>query len=197
MNASKSLRSLSLILVLSILLLPLSAAQAAPGDTTRVSVASDGTQGNGESSGLSISADGRYVLFSSDSRSMPAFNSHRQGGLFLRDAERTRFDLLMCLSGMDYTGGKLGVVYHLNSTSLHHSITLKVQVTADAPHVESVAQVWKTANWHEREAFDMFGIVFDNHPDLRRILLPDDWEGHPLRKDYQVPEYYNGMKVPY
>ena len=110
----------------------------------------------------------------------------RDIGLFLRDDERTRFDLLMCLSGMDYTGGKLGVVYHLNSTSLHHSITLKVQVTADAPHVESVAQVWKTANWHEREAFDLFGILFDNHPDLRRILLPDDWEGHPLRKDYPV-----------
>lgn len=116
---------------------------------------------------------------------------------FLRDDERLKFDSLMCLSGMDYTGGKLGVVYHLDSIALTHKITLKAQVTVDNPHVASVAQVWKCADWHEREAFDMFGIVFDGHPDLRRILMPDDWDGHPLRKDYKVPAYYNGMKVPY
>lgn len=121
----------------------------------------------------------------------------KEVALFLRDDERMKFDLLMCLSGMDYTGGKLGVVYHLDSTVLKHRITLKVQVPADSPHVESVEEVWKTANWHEREAFDLFGIIFDHHPDLRRILMPDDWDGHPLRKDFQVPEYYNGMKVPY
>ncbi len=121
----------------------------------------------------------------------------RDIALFLRDDERMKFDLLMCLSGMDYTGGKLGVVYHLDSTTLRHKITLKVQVPAADPHVGSVESVWKTANWHEREAFDLYGVIFDGHPDLRRILLPDDWEGHPLRKDYQVPEYYNGMKVPY
>jgi NADH-quinone oxidoreductase subunit C len=117
--------------------------------------------------------------------------------LFLRDSDDLRFDALMCLSGMDYTKGKLGVVYHLNSMSLGHKITLRVEVPADAPHCQSVEAVWKTANWHEREAYDMIGVVFDGHPDLRRILLPYDWEGHPLRKDYQVPEYYNGMKVPY
>jgi NADH-quinone oxidoreductase subunit C len=118
-------------------------------------------------------------------------------GTFLRDNESTRFNVLMCLSGMDYTGGKFGVVYHLDSTALNHKITLKVQVAGDSLHVASVEQVWKTANWHEREAFDMYGIVFDGHPDLRRILLPNDWEGYPLRKDYKVPEYYQGMKVPY
>lgn len=117
--------------------------------------------------------------------------------LFLRDDERMKFDTLMCLSGMDYTGGKLGVVYHLDSIALKQKITLKVQVTAENPHVQSVESVWKTANWHEREAFDLIGIIFDGHPDLRRIMMPYEWEGYPLRKDYQVPEYYNGMKVPY
>jgi NADH-quinone oxidoreductase subunit C len=115
----------------------------------------------------------------------------------LRDDERMQFDTLMLLTGMDYSGGKLGVVYHLASTKLNHKIVLKVEVTAANAHVQSVESVWKTADWHEREAFDMIGIIFDGHPDLRRILMPDDWEGHPLRKDYKVPEYYNGMKVPY
>ena len=117
--------------------------------------------------------------------------------LFLRDQEKMHFDTLNLLTGMDYTGGKLGVVYHLSSTKLLHKIVLKVEVPADNPHVQSVESVWKTADWHEREAFDMFGLIFDGHPDLRRILMPDDWEGYPLRKDYKVPEYYNGMKVPY
>jgi NADH-quinone oxidoreductase subunit C len=123
--------------------------------------------------------------------------SIREVSLFLRDDERTLFDSLMCLSGMDYTGGTLGVVYHLNSTTRGHKIVLKVNVTAGNPHCESVEEVWKTANWQEREAYDMYGIVFDGHPDPRRILMPDDWEGYPLRKDYQVPEHYHGMKVPY
>jgi NADH-quinone oxidoreductase subunit C len=121
----------------------------------------------------------------------------RDVALFLRDDPRVACDTLMCLSGVDYTGGKLGVVYHLHSMKWNHKFTLKVEVTVENPHCQSVESVWRTANWHEREAFDLFGIVFDGHPDLRRILLPDDWEGHPLRKDYQVPEYYNGMKVPY
>ena len=117
--------------------------------------------------------------------------------LVLRDDPTTKFDQLMCLSGMDNGGGKLGVVYHLSSSTFSHSITLKVQVPPEALHVESIESIWKTANWHEREAFDMYGIVFDGHPDLRRILMPDDWDGYPLRKDYKVPEYYHGMKVPY
>jgi NADH-quinone oxidoreductase subunit C len=116
---------------------------------------------------------------------------------FLRDEDSFVFDSLMCLSGIDYTGGKLGVVYHLHSIKWNHKITLKVDVTVDKPNCQSVESIWKTANWHEREAFDMYGIIFDGHPDLRRILMPYDWEGHPLRKDYQVPEFYNGMKVPY
>jgi NADH-quinone oxidoreductase subunit C len=121
----------------------------------------------------------------------------RDVALFLRDTDGLQFDALMCLTGMDYTKGKLGVVYHLHSMTQGHKITLRVEIPAETPHCQSVESVWKTANWHEREAFDLIGIVFDGHPDLRRILLPYDWEGHPLRKDYQVPEYYNGMKVPY
>lgn len=116
---------------------------------------------------------------------------------FLRDDERTLFDSLMCLSGVDLTKGMLSVVYHLHATRWNHKIVLKVLVPQDNPRVASVESVWKTANWHEREAYDMFGILFDGHPDLRRILMPDDWEGFPLRKDYTVPEFYHGMKVPY
>ncbi len=116
--------------------------------------------------------------------------------LFAKNDERLQFDFLSCLSGVDYKG-KLGVVYHLFSMPLKHKIVLKVEVPTETPVVPSVESVWKTANWHEREAFDMYGIRFEGHPDLRRILLPDDWEGYPLRKDYQTPEFYNGMRVPY
>ena len=118
-------------------------------------------------------------------------------GRFLRDEQKLQFDTLMCLSGMDHTEGKLGVVYHLSSIKWGHKIVLKTEVMVENPSCQSVESVWKTANWHEREAFDLFGIVFDGHPDLRRILNPYDWEGYPLRKDYKVPEFYNGMRVPY
>jgi NADH-quinone oxidoreductase subunit C len=124
-------------------------------------------------------------------------NKIKEVSQYLRDEDALAFDSLMCLSGIDYTGGKFGVVYHLHSIKWNHKITLKVDVTTENMHCQSVESIWKTANWHEREAYDMYGIIFDGHPDLRRILMPYDWEGHPLRKDYQVPEYYNGMKVPY
>jgi NADH-quinone oxidoreductase subunit C len=117
--------------------------------------------------------------------------------LYLRYDEKLLFDSLMCLSGVDYKDGGLGAVYHLHSTEHDHKITLKVIVPKDNPRVPSVEAVWKTANWHEREAYDLFGIIFADHPDLRRILMPYDWEGHPLLKDYQVPEFYQGMKVTY
>jgi NADH-quinone oxidoreductase subunit C len=115
---------------------------------------------------------------------------------FLRDDADLQFDFLSCLSGVDLKG-KLGVVYNIFSMSLKHKVTLKIEVPTENPFVPSVESIWKTANWHEREAFDLYGIIFNDHPDLRRILLPYDWEGHPLRKDYQVPEFYNGMRVPY
>lgn len=117
--------------------------------------------------------------------------------LFLRDEAPFQFDYLMCLSGVEYNDGTLGTVYHLYSMAHNHKIVLRASCTKENPHIQSVSEVWGTANWHEREAFDLYGIVFSDHPDLRRILLPDDWEGYPLRKDYKVPEFYNGMKVPY
>lgn len=116
---------------------------------------------------------------------------------FLRDDPEMAFDYCSCVSGVDYNDGNLGAVYHLNSMTKKHSIVLKAIVPKDQPHVRSAADVWGGALWHEREAYDMVGIMFDGHPDLRRLLLPDDYPGHPLRKDFQVPEYYNGMKVPY
>jgi NADH-quinone oxidoreductase subunit C len=117
--------------------------------------------------------------------------------LYLRDDEQFKFDYLSCLSGFDNGGNIIGVTYNLDSFELKHKVTIKVNVPSDNPHVRTVSTVWLTADWHEREAYDMIGIIFDGHKDLRRILCPYDWEGHPLRKDYEVQEFYNGMKVPY
>ena len=117
--------------------------------------------------------------------------------LFLRDEESLQFDNLSCLSGMDYDKDNLAVVYHLYSYVHHHKLVVKVVVPKSNPIVNTVSDVWAAADWHEREAYDLVGMTFEGHPDLRRILLPEDWEGHPLRKDYKVPEFYRGMKVPY
>lgn len=115
---------------------------------------------------------------------------------YLRDYDDLAFDYLMCLSGVDLIE-KLGIVYHLYSIKHNHKIVLKTEVSKEKPDVMSVAQLWRTADWHEREAYDMYGVNFINHPDLRRILLPDDWAGFPLRKDYVTPEFYNGIRIPY
>jgi len=119
--------------------------------------------------------------------------------LFLRDSSELLFDDLMNLSGVDEPkAGLLSVYYHLGSTKFKHKITLKVSTDRNKPEVSSVTEVWKAADWHEREAYDLLGIIFLNHPDLRRILMPYDWDaGYPLRKDYENPEFYQGMKVPY
>ena len=114
--------------------------------------------------------------------------------VYLHDDPAMQFESLMCLSGVDYED-HMTVVYHLGSSSQRHKITIKAEVGRDTPSVPTVEHVWLVANWHEREAYDMFGIVFEGHSDLRRILCPDDWEGYPLRKDYQVQEYYRGIKV--
>ena len=116
--------------------------------------------------------------------------------LFLRDNDEMLFDYMVILSGMDYKDS-LGVVYHLYSFRHKHRIVLKVILDRENPRVPSVENIWKSANWHEREAWDMYGIVFENHPNLIRILTPYDWEDHPLRKDYKTPEFYHDIKVPY
>lgn len=118
---------------------------------------------------------------------------------FLADTDTLAFDSLMCLSGVDL-GVKeevLSVVYHLHSMKHHHNVVLKTSVSKTDAHIPTVSHIWKTADWHEREAYDLYGILFEGHTDLRRILLPDDWEGFPLRKDYQEPDFYRGMRVPY
>ena len=113
---------------------------------------------------------------------------------FLKDNEDLLFDSLMCLSGVDY-GQELAVVYHLFSMSKRHKIVLKVKLNRESPRVPTVEGVWPVAGFFEREAYDLFGIVFLGHSDLRRLLLPDDWEGHPLRKDYQYPANYQGIPI--
>ncbi len=108
------------------------------------------------------------------------------------------FDNLMCLSAVDYnkeTPPRMEIVYHLFSYKHRHAFVLKVMLPRENPALPTVEGVWGVANWHEREAFDLFGIVFEGHSDMRRILLPDDWEGHPLRKDWVDPDFYNGMHV--
>ena len=117
---------------------------------------------------------------------------------FVKSEPDLLFDNLMNLSGVDYpkeTPPRMEVVYHLLSYKHRHKHALKVFLPRDTPEVHTVEDVWGCANWHEREAFDMFGIRFLGHSDLRRILLPDDWEGHPLRKDWVDPDFYNGLRV--
>ncbi|HJZ90060.1 MAG TPA: NADH-quinone oxidoreductase subunit C [Gemmataceae bacterium] len=134
-------------------------------------------------------------------------------GTFLRDDPRLRFDLLNCISGVDYleTDPKkvakagfephLEVVYHLSSFAHKHRLVLKLilprwkdGVEGQLPEVPTVSGIWSTADWHERETFDLCGVMFTGHPDLRRILLAEDWEGYPLRKDYEFPLEYHGIR---
>jgi len=102
----------------------------------------------------------------------------------LKSNSETQFDYLFCLSGVDW-GEELGVVYHLESTTFRHSIVVKVQTKdRENPVFDSVYDIWATADFHEREVFDFFGIKFNNHPNLKRLFLTEDWVGFPLRKDY-------------
>jgi len=132
---------------------------------------------------------------------------------FLRDDPRLRFDLLNCVSGVDYLepdpkkAPKAGfephleVVYHLQSFAHRHRFVLKVNLPrwkdgkpGRLPEVPTVTGLWPAADWHEREVYDLCGVWFVGHPDPRRMLLAEDWEGHPLRKDYEFPLEYHGIR---
>ena len=132
-------------------------------------------------------------------------------GRTLRDEPALRFNMLQCVTGVDYVQvdpkrkiegePRIELVYHLQSLVHKHFLVLKVTVPrwkggveGQLPEVPSVAGVWSTANWHEREVYDLVGVRFLGHPDLRRILCPEDWQGHPLRKDYQMPLEYHGIR---
>ncbi len=131
----------------------------------------------------------------------------------LRDSTDLEFDFLNCITAVDYleTDPKraarpsfephLELVYHLSSIARRHRLVLKVSLPrwkndtpGVLPEVASVAGLWRTADWHEREVHDLSGVWFVGHPDLRRILCPEDWEGHPLRKDYEMPLEYHGIR---
>jgi NADH-quinone oxidoreductase subunit C len=121
----------------------------------------------------------------------------------MRDDPNLRFEMCASLSGVDYpadpTGRRLHAVYHLLSMTFRRRLRLEVSVTVEDPHIPSVTEVYPTANWQERETWDFFGIVFDDHPALTRIEMPDDWPGHPQRKDYPlggVPVEYKGAEIP-
>jgi len=108
---------------------------------------------------------------------------------YLHDTPEFYFDFIEDLCGMDYLGRKeprFEVVYHLLSHRHKHMIRIRAEVPEDDCAIDSVTDIWNGANWHERECFDLFGVSFAGHPDLRRILLPEDWDGHPLRKDYPL-----------
>jgi NADH-quinone oxidoreductase subunit C len=132
---------------------------------------------------------------------------------YLRDEPRLSFELLNCISGVDYLepdakkAPKAGfephteVVYHLSSFTHKHRLVVKVILPrwkdnqpSELPEVPSVTSIWPTADWHEREVYDLSGVYFTGHPDLRRILLSEDWVGHPLRKDYEFPLEYHGIR---
>ena len=120
----------------------------------------------------------------------------------LRDDERLRFELCSGVSGVHYpedTGRELHAVYHLLSMTHNRRIRLEVTAPDADPHIPSTVAIYPTNDWHERETYDMYGLIFDGHPALTRILMPDDWPGHPQRKDYPlggIPVEYKGATVP-
>jgi NADH-quinone oxidoreductase subunit C len=127
----------------------------------------------------------------------------REVAAFLRDDPRLRLNFLRCVSGVDWLEkGEIEVIYDFMSVrpgaggelwAADNVLAVRLRVPRDGGHLPSVADIWPAADWHEREVFDLFGVIFDGHPDPRRILCPDDWVGHPLRKDYEHPLEYHGI----
>ncbi len=115
---------------------------------------------------------------------------------FLRDHSTLKFEVLSDLTALDWPKDeKIQIVYHLYSYSQRHQIVLKVDLPRDKPKIATTEGIWKVANWFEREVYDLFGVIFEGHSDLRRIMLPEDWVGFPLRKDYVEQEEYAGMST--
>ena len=117
---------------------------------------------------------------------------------FLKEDNELHFDLLADLCGIDMNtkSKRFGVVYNLYSLSSNHRIRIKTFTEEENPKVPTVTGVWGTANWHERETFDMFGIIFEGHPDLRRMYMPDEFEYHPLRKDFPLMGIRGSLELP-
>lgn len=116
----------------------------------------------------------------------------RKAAQFLKDKG---FNLLSAITGVDAPPENIFVIYHFYSINDNLLIHLKVKLQREKPEVDSISSIFPTALWHERETYDLVGVRFKGHPDLRRILLPEDWEGHPLRKDYTQPGEYHGIKT--
>ncbi len=106
---------------------------------------------------------------------------------WLREEPGLQFDYLEFQTCVDYPPDRIELVYYLMSLERNHRIALKVRLPREEPSIPSVSHLWSNADWNEREIYDLFGVNFEGHPDLRRIMMPDDWEGHPLRKDYTHP----------
>ena len=118
---------------------------------------------------------------------------------FLYQDQKLLFDSLSCLTCLDLgeAENQFEIVYNLYSIPFERSLSVIVKIDRLEAVIESVSNIWKAADWQEREIFDLFGVQFSGHPDLRRILLPADWEGHPLRKNYSTGERYHGIEIDY
>lgn len=122
--------------------------------------------------------------------------------LLHKDA-RFYFDFLNCITAVDFgkEENKIQIIYHLTSVYFNQLLVLKCTLPRpelpNIPSIHSLSSIWRAADWHEREIYDLMGVHFEGHPDLRRILMPEDWEGYPLRKDYEVQESYHDIKVKY
>ncbi|WP_305952881.1 MULTISPECIES: NADH-quinone oxidoreductase subunit C [Emticicia] len=162
-----------------------------------------------EIKGLIISMFGSDIILKEDKVSpQPSITIPNERLLevcqFLHVQPQLYFDFLACITGID-NGPEVGtmeVIYHFTSIPYEHNFVLKVEISRNKegeplPKVYSLTPIWRTADWHEREAYDLLGIDFIGHPDLRRILMPADWQGYPLRKDYEEQTEYHGIIVKY